>query len=107
MARARRLVASGLMTPAGAALLPADLHPNDNELVIASDVEAALRANAECWRHVQELPQEYVRIRLAYLETQRGKAGWDGALANFIAKTARGQMFGMCAAEFWKREAAQ
>lgn len=66
--RARRLIAAGLMTEAGRAVLPdLTLYP----LQIAPDILAALQADPQTWANFQNFPDLVQRIRIAAIEEQR------------------------------------
>jgi uncharacterized protein YdeI (YjbR/CyaY-like superfamily) len=91
-ARARRLIAQGLMTPAGAAKLP-DL--TLTPLQIAPDILAALQADPVAWENFQQFPDLYQRIRIGNLEEVRKQpAVFQSRLANFLAKTRQNKMYG-------------
>jgi uncharacterized protein YdeI (YjbR/CyaY-like superfamily) len=63
--RARRLIASGLMTDAGRAVLP-DL--DVASFRIADDLLAALQADPKVWVHFEQFPAVYQRVRIGYIE---------------------------------------
>ncbi len=90
-ARARRLIRLGLMAPAGYATLP-DL---DAPFVVAEDVRAALQADGAAWARFEQFPALYRQVRVGYVEDgRRDPAEFARRLANLVAKTAAGQMFG-------------
>jgi uncharacterized protein YdeI (YjbR/CyaY-like superfamily) len=90
--RARRLIASGLMTEAGRAVLP-DLAPESFR--IADDILAALQADPLVWENFQRFPALYQRIRISFIEeTRRQLKVFEQRLANFISKTRQNRMFG-------------
>ncbi|MCS6837047.1 MAG: YdeI/OmpD-associated family protein [Anaerolineae bacterium] len=90
--RARRLIAAGLMTDAGSAVLPdLTLKP----LEIAPDVLAALQADPQVWANWQGFDELYQRIRVGYVEEQRrNRAEFQRRLANLVAKTRQNKRFG-------------
>lgn len=89
--RARRLIRLGLMTKAGAEVLP-DL---EEPFVVASDITQAIRAIPEAWRHFERLPDLYLRVRIGYIEEMRkNPAEFTRRLQNFIRQTAAGKRFG-------------
>ncbi|MDX1994199.1 MAG: YdeI/OmpD-associated family protein [bacterium] len=91
--RARRLIAAGLMTEAGRAVLP-DL--SLEAFSIAPDILAALQADPQTWQHFQEFPAVYQRIRVGYIEEQRKQPQeFERRLNNFLQKTKEGKMFGV------------
>lgn len=90
--RARRLIAAGLMTDAGRAVLP-DL--DVAAFRIADDILAALQADLEAWGQFQQFPALYQRIRIGYIEEMRRQpAVFHQRLNHFLRKTRQGTMFG-------------
>jgi uncharacterized protein YdeI (YjbR/CyaY-like superfamily) len=90
--RARRLMDEGLMTDAGRAVLP-DLSPD--AFAIASDIIAALQADATTWANFQAFPDLYRRVRISYIEeTRKQPEVFATRLANFLAQTALNKLFG-------------
>ena len=90
--RVRRLEKLGLMTDAGRAVLPA-MGPRSFRM--DPDVAAALKA-ARCWSKFKSFPPLYQRVRtynVAFYKTRDPEA-YERALANLIAYTKRGEMFG-------------
>jgi uncharacterized protein YdeI (YjbR/CyaY-like superfamily) len=91
--RARRLIAQGLMTPAGYATLP-DL--SLESFKIADDILAALKADTLVWENFQAFPAVYQRIRIGFIEEMRKQPEeFDKRLNNFLAKTRQNKMFGV------------
>ena len=96
--RVRRLLASGRMTRAGLAALAGVFDPGAKPTAVRlpPDVRQALKADAAAWRNYAQLPDDYKRIRLAYIESGR-RHGADHVarrIANFVAKTAAGKRIG-------------
>ena len=90
--RARRLIASGLMTEAGRAVLP-DLSLTAFE--IPADILNALQADSEVWENFQRFPPLYQRVRIGYIEEVRKQpAVFQSRLANFLQKTKQNKQFG-------------
>ncbi|WP_396627676.1 YdeI family protein [Luteitalea sp.] len=90
-ARARRLIALGLMTDAGRAVLP-DL---DAPFRLLPEVERALRADPGTWATFTSFPPLYQRVRAGYVQEMRGSVDeFATRLANLVTRTAQGQMFG-------------
>lgn len=92
------LISEGLMTPAGLAAVshafdPKAPHKNPK---IRKDVLSALRKDPAAWRHFRNLPERYVRVRIAYIESQRlhGRPAFRRSLDNFIKKTSENKRFG-------------
>lgn len=90
--RARRLIAAGLMTDAGRAVLP------DLEVAafrIPDDILAVLQADPAVWAAFQQFPAVYQRIRLGYIEEMRRQPDvFRRRLNHFLRKTRQGVMFG-------------
>lgn len=90
--RARRLIAQGLMTEAGRAILP-DL--STETFKIAPDILEALQADPVVWINFQAFPDYYQRIRVSAIEEVRKQpAEFDKRLANFLKKTRENKLFG-------------
>ncbi len=90
--RVRRLERLGLMTDAGRAVLP-PMGPRSFR--IDDDVAAALKA-ARCWSKFRSFPALYQRVR-AYnvaFAKKGDPVAYERALANLIAHTKRGEMYG-------------
>jgi uncharacterized protein YdeI (YjbR/CyaY-like superfamily) len=90
--RCRRLIADGLMTPAGFAVLP-DL--DVSTFRIAPDIEAALRADPRTWAHFEGFDPLYRRIRVGYVEEMRKQpAEFEKRLTRLVETTAKNKQFG-------------
>jgi uncharacterized protein YdeI (YjbR/CyaY-like superfamily) len=90
--RARRLIASGLMTDAGLAVLP-DI--SLESFVIAADILAALQADAQVWTNFQQFPAVYHRIRVTHIELVRDQPDeFTKRLEKLVEKTRQNKMFG-------------
>ena len=90
--RVRRSEKLGLMTDAGRAVLP-PMGPRSFR--VDEDVQAALKA-ARCWAKFKRFPPLYQRIRaynVAFYKS-RNPQTYEKALANLIARTKRGEMYG-------------
>ena len=90
--RARRLEALELMTDAGRATLP-PMGPRSFR--VDADIVAALKA-ARCWAKFKRFPPLYQRVRaynVAFYKN-RDPQTYEKALANLIARTKRGEMYG-------------
>ncbi len=90
--RVRRLEALGLMTDAGRAVLP-PMGPRSFR--VDDDVAAALKA-ARCWTKFKQFPPLYQRVRAYNVAFYKGREPetYERALANLIARTKRGEMYG-------------
>jgi uncharacterized protein YdeI (YjbR/CyaY-like superfamily) len=90
--RARRLIADGLMTDAGRAVLP-DL--SLEAFTIAPDIIAALQADPVVWANFQNFSGLYQRVRISYIEeTRKQPEVFEARLANFLKQTALNKTFG-------------
>jgi uncharacterized protein YdeI (YjbR/CyaY-like superfamily) len=90
--RARRLIAEGLMTDAGLAVLP-DL--SINPIVVADDIVGALQAVPAVMANFEAFPDLYKRIRIGYIEEMRKQpAEFDKRLANFVKQTSQNKIIG-------------
>jgi uncharacterized protein YdeI (YjbR/CyaY-like superfamily) len=90
--RARRLIADGLMTDAGRAVLP-DL--SLEAFTIAPDIIAALQADPVVWANFQNFSGLYQRVRISYIEeTRKQPEVFETRLTNFLKQTALNKTFG-------------
>ena len=90
--RARRLIASGQMTPAGLAKIRRQL---EEVFVPADDILAAIRKDADAWKNFKRLPEHYVRIRIGWIEGARKRPEvFKTRLNYFIKMTAKNKRFG-------------
>lgn len=91
--RLRNLIAAGKMTPAG--LAAAEGVILEEPFRIASDVEAALRQDAQTWENFLGFAEDYRRIRVAFVETARNRPEeFKKRLANLVKMTAQNKTFG-------------
>ena len=90
--RVRRLEALELMTDAGRAVLP-PMGPRSFQ--VDPDVVASLKA-ARCWAKFRRFPPLYQRIRAYNVAFYKDcdQEAYEKALANLIAHTKRGEMYG-------------
>jgi uncharacterized protein YdeI (YjbR/CyaY-like superfamily) len=90
--RARRLIASGQMTPAGLAVLP-DL--SVDSFHFPEDILAALQADPQAWANYQSFPPLYQRIRVAYIDDMRRQPDeFQKRLARFVKMTRENKLIG-------------
>ena len=91
--RVRRLIAAGLMTPAGLAAA-GDL--STEKFTIAEDILQALKADAQAWQNFRAFPESYQRIRVGWIEGARKRpADFEKRLRYFIKMTAANKKYGM------------
>lgn len=89
-ARARRLIALGLMTDAGRATLP----NLDTPFVLADDIRRALVASG-AWDFFASTAPLYQRVRASYVEEQRRvPLEFTKRLNSLVEKSAAGKLFG-------------
>jgi len=89
----RRLIETGLMTPAGLAAA-GDLTAEN--FTIAADILRALKADAQVWQNFNAFPESYRRIRIAWIEGARKRPlVFEKRLRYFIRMTAANKQFGM------------
>ncbi|MBK9070076.1 MAG: YdeI/OmpD-associated family protein [Myxococcales bacterium] len=93
-ARARRMIAAGLMSDAGRQTLP-DLS-QAAEVSVPDDIRERLMAEPGAWTNFLAFPSQYQRVRLGYIEEMRTRdpREWEKRLANFVAKTKQNAQFG-------------
>lgn len=93
--RARRLIKSKLMTPAGAKLLPKDL---DNiQFILPKQIEKELKKDKEVWKNFEKFDELYKRIRIAYIwdaHKQKRIEEYERRLASFVRATKRNKRIG-------------
>jgi uncharacterized protein YdeI (YjbR/CyaY-like superfamily) len=90
--RARKMIAAGLMTPAGEAKL-CDL--STDNFTIPPEILQPLKADKSAWKNFQQFPAAYQRIRVGYLaETIKRPEEFKKRLAYFLKMTAQNKMFG-------------
>ena len=91
--RLRKLIAAGAMTPAGLAV--AEGVVLDEPLVVPPDIEAALRHDPQTWQNFLNFPEDYRRIRVAFVESGRKRPGeFAKRLENLVKMTAKNKTFG-------------
>jgi uncharacterized protein YdeI (YjbR/CyaY-like superfamily) len=91
--RVRRLINSGLMTPAGLAAA-GDL--SSENFSIPADILKALQADETIWQNFCNFPDSYQRIRIGWIEGARKRpAEFEKRLKYFLKMTARNKKFGM------------
>jgi uncharacterized protein YdeI (YjbR/CyaY-like superfamily) len=90
--RARRLIAAGLMTEAGARILP-DL--SVAAFRIPDDILKAIQEDPQTWANFQAFPAHYQRIRVGFIDEVRSQPEvFQKRMVNFLTKTRQNKMFG-------------
>jgi uncharacterized protein YdeI (YjbR/CyaY-like superfamily) len=91
--RVRRLAAEGRMTPAGMAVIGDALE--EAPLVLAPDIERALKNDPATWQNFRGFPEPYRRLRIAYIEgARRRPEEFAKRLAHFVDMTGQNKRFG-------------
>ncbi|HNT60837.1 MAG TPA: YdeI/OmpD-associated family protein, partial [Candidatus Bilamarchaeaceae archaeon] len=97
--RMRGLITEGKMTKAGLDAVSHAFHPSEDpsSFKIPKRILNEIKKNPDAWKHFQELPKHYVRIRIAYIKSQgrHSEDAFKRSLGNFIRITAKGKRFGM------------
>lgn len=98
--RIRELIKEEKMTKAGLTAL-SHVYDPDNDIVedfkIPEGILKAIKKNEKAWKNFQEFPEDYIRIRIAYIESRkRHSTGmYQSALKNFIKATESGKRIGV------------
>ena len=91
--RVRRMIAAGLMTPAG---LKAAGDLSTENFTIAEDIQLALESDTQVWQNFCAFPESYRRIRVGWIEGARKRpAEFEKRLQYFIKMTAANKKYGM------------
>lgn len=89
--RVRRLVAQGLMTPAG--LTAAG--EVDAPFVVPGDIRRELKRDRETWGNFQAFPETYRRIRVSWIDGARAQPEvFEQRLRHFLRMTKQNKRFG-------------
>ncbi len=92
IARCHRLEYLGLMTQAGRAVMP-----DDKTFIIPTDIETAMRADAEAWEFLNSAPELYLRVRVSNILSLINHGFTDKAknqLQNVIKYAKQGRYYG-------------
>lgn len=67
------------------------------KLTIAPDILKALKADKQAWKHFQNFPGYYKKVRIGFIEGRRRHGGeiFQKSLQYFIKMTAKNKKFGM------------
>lgn len=98
--RIRELIRQGKMTKAGLVAIAHAFDPATDKkevFTIPPGILTALKANPHAWKHFQNMPTSYQRIRVAYIESRkRHSTGmYRSALAHFVKMTAKDKRIGI------------
>ena len=96
--RIRKLIIEKRMKKAGLAAVSHAYDPglDHDGFTVPEDILKVIRKNPDAWKHFQNLPGSYMRIRIAYIEGRRrhGEEAFRKSLENFIRMTAKNKRFG-------------
>jgi uncharacterized protein YdeI (YjbR/CyaY-like superfamily) len=97
--RIRNLISKKKMTKAGMAAIAHVFDPEKDkpaDFVIPDDILQPLQANKQAWEYFQKLPEDYRRIRIAFIDSRRrhGEQQFQTSLKNFIKMTAKNKRIG-------------
>jgi len=97
--RVRKLISEKRMTQFG---LDAIAHTFDSktdvpeDFIIPTEILNAIKKNKEAWINFQKLPENYKRLRIAYIGHRReNKQEFEKRLNYFIKMTSKNKLFGM------------
>ena len=97
--RLRRFVSQEKVLPE---VLATVSHLLEEEFVFPPDIETALRANETAWANFQKYSGAYQRIRVAYVETGRGRPGeFEKRLNHLLHMTEQDKQFGFGIEEYY------
>jgi len=102
--RVRNLIKQKKMTKAGLDAIAHVFNPKNDDaadFVIPPDILKALKENESAWEYFQKLPENYKRIRIAYIESRKrhSEESYQKALRHFVDMTARNKHFGFVKVE--------
>ena len=96
--RVRKLIANKKMTKAGLAAIAHVFDPAtdpDERFVVPRDILQELKADKDVWRNFQAFPDEYKRIRVAWIDAARARPEeFEKRLRHFVKKTKQNKRFG-------------
>jgi uncharacterized protein YdeI (YjbR/CyaY-like superfamily) len=97
--RIRTLIRQKKMTKAGLAAVAHVFDPekdNAEEFIIPPDILQALQENKQAWTNFQQFPEEYKRIRIAYIVSRKrhSQEQFQTSLKHFVQMTARNKRIG-------------
>jgi len=95
--RIRKLIAQKKMTLAGLKAVAHVYDPKEQGSTISLDVLKAFKEDEQAYRNFLNLPEDYKRIRLGFIESRRrhGKEAFKKSLKHFIEMTKKNKRFGM------------
>ena len=97
--RIRTLIRQKKMTKTGLAAIAHVFDPEKDqpdEFTVPPDILQPLQENKQAWDNFQQLPAEYRRIRIAYIESRKrhGQGQFQTSLRYFIKRTAQNKRIG-------------
>ncbi|MFA6530093.1 MAG: YdeI/OmpD-associated family protein [Candidatus Micrarchaeia archaeon] len=96
--RVKKLIEEKRMTKRGLDAIAHRFDPNEkDDFKIAKDILAEIKKDKLAWKHFQQFPERYKRIRISYVEEIRNysREQFKRRLRNFIKNTAKNKRFGM------------
>lgn len=96
--RVRKLIANKKMTKSGLRAIEHVFDPETDEATafrIPPDIRKALQSDKEAWKHFKAFPEEYQRIRVAYIDGARSRPEeFEKRLRHFVKRTAQNKRIG-------------
>ena len=97
--RVRALIREKRMTQSGLAAIAHVFDPaadKAEEFVIPTDILQPLKKNQQAWENFQQFPDDYKRVRIAYIESRKrhGAEHFQKSLEHFITMTAKNKHIG-------------
>lgn len=96
--RVRKLIANKKMTKAGLAAIAHVFDPATDavdDFVVPPDILRRIKADKETWTNFETFPDEYKRIRVAWIDAARVRSEeFEKRLAHFLKMTKQGKRFG-------------
>ena len=98
--RIRRLIKEKKMTPVGLDAVSKVFDKSKDEeegFTIAPDIMKVLKADVLAWKHFQNFPEGYKKVRIGFIESRRrhGDGVFQKSLQHFMRMTAKNKKFGM------------
>jgi len=97
--RVRTLIREKRMTKSGLEAIARVFDPATDKVeqfVIPTDILKRLKENQQAWKNFQQFPDDYKRVRIAYIESRKrhGEEQFQKSLEHFIKMTARNKHIG-------------
>lgn len=97
--RVRTLIREKRMTKSGLTAIAHVFNPTTDkaeEFVIPTDILQPLKENQQAWENFQQFPDDYKRVRIAYIESRKrhSEKQFQKSLEHFIRMTAKNKHIG-------------